>query len=68
MCGGPGARLARPPPLMTSVARRRLAPGPLARSRERLDEVSREVDANAALTSEVLEQRYPGLVRVLRAP
>lgn len=31
------------------------------------DEVSREVDANAALTSEVLEQRYPGLVRVVRA-
>jgi uncharacterized protein (DUF433 family) len=31
------------------------------------DEVAREVGANAALTSEVLEQRYPGLVRVVRA-
>ncbi len=30
-------------------------------------EVEREVDANAALTSEILEQRYPGLVRVVRA-
>jgi uncharacterized protein (DUF433 family) len=30
-------------------------------------EVRREVDANAALTAEVLEQRYPGLVRVLAA-
>ncbi len=29
-------------------------------------EVEREVRANAALTSEVLEQRYPGLVRVVR--
>lgn len=31
------------------------------------DEVRREVGANAALTSKVLEQRYPGLVRVVRA-
>jgi uncharacterized protein (DUF433 family) len=31
------------------------------------DEIRREVDANAALTAEVLEQRYPGLVRVLAA-
>ncbi len=30
------------------------------------DEVGREVGANAALTSEVLEQRYPGLVRIVR--
>jgi uncharacterized protein (DUF433 family) len=29
------------------------------------DEVRRQVDANAALTAEVLEQRYPGLVRVV---
>jgi uncharacterized protein (DUF433 family) len=30
------------------------------------EEIRREVEANAALTSEVLEQRYPGLVRVVR--
>jgi len=30
-----------------------------------LEEIRREVEANAALTPEVLEQRYPGLVRVL---
>lgn len=29
------------------------------------EEVRREVDANAALTAEALEQRYPGLVRVV---
>lgn len=29
-------------------------------------EIEREVGANAALTSKVLEQRYPGLVRVVR--
>jgi uncharacterized protein (DUF433 family) len=29
------------------------------------DEIRRQVDANAALTAEVLEQRYPGLVRVV---
>ena len=29
------------------------------------DEIRREVGANAALTAEVLEQRYPGLVRVV---
>jgi uncharacterized protein (DUF433 family) len=29
------------------------------------DDIRREVDANAALTAEVLEQRYPGLVRVV---
>jgi len=29
------------------------------------DEIRREVDANAALTAEVLKQRYPGLVRVV---
>ncbi|MGH9657111.1 MAG: DUF433 domain-containing protein [Bryobacteraceae bacterium] len=31
------------------------------------DEIRREVEANAALTAEVLEQRYPGLVRVVAA-
>ncbi|HEV8584555.1 MAG TPA: DUF433 domain-containing protein [Methylomirabilota bacterium] len=31
------------------------------------DEIRRQVDANAALTAEVLEQRYPGLVRVVTA-
>jgi len=31
------------------------------------DEIRREVDANAALTAEMLEQRYPGLVRVVAA-
>lgn len=31
------------------------------------DEVAREVGANATLTSKVLERRYPGLVRVVRA-
>ena len=31
------------------------------------DEIRRRVDANAALTAEVLEQRYPGLVRVVTA-
>jgi uncharacterized protein (DUF433 family) len=30
-------------------------------------EIRREVEANAALTAEVLEQRYPGLVRVVAA-
>ncbi len=30
------------------------------------EEVRREVDANAALTSDALAQRYPGLVRVVR--
>jgi uncharacterized protein (DUF433 family) len=30
------------------------------------EEIRREVEANAALTSEVLEHRYPGLVRVVR--
>lgn len=30
-----------------------------------LEEIRREVEANAALTPEVLEQRYPGLVRVV---
>ena len=29
------------------------------------DEIRREVEANAALTAEVLEQRYPGLLRVI---
>ena len=29
------------------------------------DEIRRQVDANAALTVEMLEQRYPGLVRVV---
>lgn len=29
------------------------------------EEIRREVEANAALTPEVLEQRYPGLVRVV---
>jgi uncharacterized protein (DUF433 family) len=29
------------------------------------DDIRREVDANAALTAEVLEQRYPGLVRIV---
>jgi len=29
------------------------------------DEVRRQVDANAALTADVLKQRYPGLVRIL---
>ena len=31
------------------------------------DEIRGEVEANAALTAEVLEQRYPGLVRVVAA-
>jgi hypothetical protein len=31
------------------------------------DEIRRQVDANAALTAEALEQRYPGLVRVVTA-
>ena len=31
------------------------------------DEIRRQVDANAALTAEVLERRYPGLVRVITA-
>ncbi len=31
------------------------------------DEIRREVDANAALTAETLERRYPGLVRVVTA-
>jgi len=31
------------------------------------DDMRREVDANAALTAKVLEQRYPGLVRVVAA-
>ena len=31
------------------------------------EEIRREVEANAALTPEVLEQRYPGLVRILAA-
>ncbi len=30
-------------------------------------EIRHEVDANAALTAESLEQRYPGLVRVVAA-
>lgn len=29
------------------------------------EEIRREVDANAALTPEALEQRYPGLVRIV---
>jgi uncharacterized protein (DUF433 family) len=29
------------------------------------DEIRRQVEANAALTAEALEQRYPGLVRVV---
>jgi uncharacterized protein (DUF433 family) len=29
------------------------------------DEVRRQVDANGALTAEVLEQRYPGLVHIV---
>lgn len=29
------------------------------------DEIQREVEANAALTAEVLQGRYPGLVRVV---
>ena len=29
------------------------------------DDIRREVDANAALTAEALEQRYPGLVRIV---
>lgn len=29
------------------------------------DEIRREVDANAALTPEALEQRYPGLIQVV---
>jgi uncharacterized protein (DUF433 family) len=29
------------------------------------EEIRREIEANAALTPEVLEQRYPGLVRVV---
>lgn len=31
------------------------------------DEIRREVEANAALTAEVIEQRYPGLVRFAAA-
>src|SRR5262245_18931026 len=31
------------------------------------DEIRREVEANAALTAEVLEERFPGLVRVVAA-
>ena len=31
------------------------------------DEIRREVEANAALTAEVIEQRYPGLVRFVAA-
>lgn len=31
------------------------------------DEVRREVEANAALTAEELERRYPGLVRIVNA-
>ena len=31
------------------------------------DEIHREVESNAALTAEVLEQRYPGLVRIVAA-
>jgi len=31
------------------------------------DEIKAEVDANAALTPEVIEQRYPGLVRFVAA-
>lgn len=31
------------------------------------DEIRRQVDANAALTAEALERRYPGLVRVVAA-
>jgi uncharacterized protein (DUF433 family) len=31
------------------------------------DEVRRQLDANAGLTADVLEQRYPGLVRVVTA-
>ncbi len=30
------------------------------------EEVQRQISENAALTSEVLDQRYPGLVRVVR--
>lgn len=30
-------------------------------------EIRRQVEANAALTGEVLERRYPGLVRVIAA-
>ncbi len=30
------------------------------------EEIRREVEATAALTSEVLEHRFPGLVRVVR--
>lgn len=30
------------------------------------DDIRREVDANASLTPEALEQRYPGLVRIVR--
>jgi uncharacterized protein (DUF433 family) len=29
------------------------------------DDIRREVDASAALTADVLEQRYPGLVRIV---
>ena len=29
------------------------------------DDIRREVDANTALTAEALEQRYPGLVRIV---
>jgi uncharacterized protein (DUF433 family) len=32
-----------------------------------LDDVTREIEANAALTPEALDRRYPGLVRVLSA-
>jgi uncharacterized protein (DUF433 family) len=31
------------------------------------DEIRREVEANAALTAEVIEQRFPGLVRIVAA-
>jgi len=31
------------------------------------DDIRRRVDANASLTAEVLEQRYPGLVRIVTA-
>ena len=31
------------------------------------EEIRREIDANAALTPEALERRYPGLVQTVRA-
>ena len=31
------------------------------------DEIRREVEANAGLTAEVIEQHYPGLVRIIAA-